>query len=227
MTSLDQLKASGVVGIITGAREGVHTLPQQILDDYADIEKIAAQHADKWGRVSDKAAARTLDQLGDRIGAALAYGNRDQVIREHLAPALDELLDEFRATAAAAGNFAHHDGPTLDMLTAPEAARHAYVRLHETYPKYGRLRASWQTLHRGDVDDPLGDRSPLAEIENIDTVVPDWHAAYYHRTPWPWPSQVFHVRLAWLLDHGAHIWLPTPDQHNQAWRRHTGALTAA
>lgn len=226
MGPLDQLKTDGITGLITGAREGVHTLPDQILDDYAEVEAIAAEHVDRWGRVNDDNAARNIDQLVGKIGAALAYGCRDQVIREHLQPALDVLLDTFRKDIAAAGNLAHQPGPTLDMLTAPDKTRAAYVRLHDTNPRYGRLRSSWRTLHRGVVADPLGATSPLAEIENIDHVVPDWRTAH-PRAAWPWPANVFHIRLAWLLDHDAHMWLPTPDQHDHAWRRHCGALTAA
>lgn len=227
MTILEQLKNDGIHGLVTGARDGVHTLPDEVLRDYAEVEAITAQHADPRGRIADRDAARTLERLAARLGSAFAWGNGARIIHEHLAPALDTLLDGFADTRAKAAGYAHQPAPTLDMLDAPDTARTAYIRLHETYPKYGRLRASWLTLHRGEVDDPLGARSPLAEIKNIRDVVPDWHAAYHFRTPWPWPCETFHIRLGWLLDHGAHIWLPTPAQHNDAWRQHHSALADA
>ncbi|MFD5673679.1 hypothetical protein [Streptomyces sp. NPDC127040] len=228
MKQIEDMKQHGIAGLVTAAREGVHTLPQEIIDDYAALEAIEAEHTDRHGRISDPQAVQAADRLAERLGRAKAWGNANALLVGHVQPALTAFLADLAADLKTAGRHAVQPGATIDMLTEPDDVRAAIVRLHSAITVYGRLRASWEILRRGtQTTDPLGLNSPLAEIGNLPDLVPDWQPAYYGRAPWPWQSTVFHVRMGWLLANGAHIWLPTPAEQEAAWRKHNPAAKVA
>lgn len=226
MQQLEDLKTNGIAHLVEAARRGSHTLPQSMLDDYAELEALAAEHADRRGQVSDAAAIKQADKLTERLLAAKAWGNATTLLVDHVQPALDTFLAQLAADLKTAGRHADQPGATVDMLDEPDDVRAAIIRLHGALVPYGHLRASWQILRRVpaiEVHDPMGLNSPLAEVGNLPDIVPDWEAAYHGRKPWPWPSTVFHIRMKWLLSHGAVVWLPTEAEHEDAWRHYNPA----
>ncbi|MFD7786518.1 hypothetical protein ACFV4Q_26055 [Streptomyces nojiriensis] len=219
MKHLDTLKQHGDHQLVTAARAGVHTLPQQILDDYTALEAHLDAHTDSRGNLAP-GAAKEADRLTDAIMRAKAWGNAPQILVDHVQPALARFLDDLAADLKTAGRHAVQPGATIDMLDEPDHVRAAILRLHSAYPTYGHLRASWRVLRSdGDTVDPLGLTSPLAEVANLPDLVPDWEPAHHGRTPWPWHTTVFHVRMGWLLDRGARLWLPTAAQQTEAWHK--------
>lgn len=221
MKQLEDLKATGITHLVNAARRGDHTIPQQMVDDYTQLEQLAADHTDRWGKVTDLKAIQAADKLADSLGRATAYGAATTLLVEYVQPALVDFLDQVRADLKAAGRHAAQPGATIDMLSESDDVRAAILRLNASHPKYGALRSSWQHLRRGSSTiDPLGLTSPLGEVSNLGDLVPDWEAAHYGRTPWPWYSTVFHIRMHWLLGNGAHVWLPTAAEQDAAWKRH-------
>ncbi|MEU8528516.1 hypothetical protein AB0C77_23455 [Streptomyces sp. NPDC048629] len=223
MKQLEELKTNGISHLVEAARRGDHTLPQQMLDDYTAIEALAAEHTDRFGKVTDQAVLKQADTLTERLLAAKAWGNAAVLLVDHVQPAMDAFLAQLTADLKTAGRHADQPGVTVDMLDESDDVRAAIVRLHGALVPYGHLRASWEILRRvptGALHDQLGLRSPLAEVGNLPAIVPDWDAAFHGRKPWPWPSAVFHVRMKWLLSHGAVVWVPTEAEHEDAWRHY-------
>lgn len=220
-----QLDDSGTTALVAHARQGHHTLPQPLLDDYAAVEDFLAQHTtDRGGLTLNAAGMRHADELAHKAMAHTAWGNSVTLITDHLQPALDKLLDQVRADRKAAAAYAMHPAPTLDMLQQNDDVRAAIVRLHSLMVPYGALRTSWEICRRRITTqvtrDPQDVHSPLAEVANIPDLFTNWESANHARTPWPWPSTTLHVKLGWLLDNGGKIWLPTPDQQTEAYNRY-------
>ncbi|MFM9790152.1 hypothetical protein [Streptomyces turgidiscabies] len=218
-----ELDRTGIPLLLGAANNGVHTVPDGISDPYAQLMDFIEEHADRYNRIDNPKDERTVARMLQQLGAATAFGNAEAIIIEHLQPALDRFLVELRDTITAAGKYAalgYQDGSGL--LTETDEVRHAYIKLTELYPKYGALRASWQHLRGKNSDsiDPMGLNSPLAEVANLPDIVDNWVLAAAGRTPWPWPATVFHVRMNWLLSHGARIWLPTRIEQDQVWQQY-------
>lgn len=223
------LQESGVTALVGNARFGYHTLPDGMVDAYGEFEQYVADHFNKWGTADDPAAIRTTQAMADSLASRIAYGNADAVIVEHLQPAMAQLLADVVADREAAGRHALTITTSIDMLSEPEHVRAAIVRLSKLHPRYHGLRHSWEVLRTRDtlpMHDPLGLRSPLAEVGNLPDVFADWERAAHGRVPWPWHSSHLAVKLGWLLDNGGHIWLPTAAEQTGAWKRYNPAPTA-
>jgi hypothetical protein len=220
---LDQLKTPGTYSLIQQALRGDFTLPAAILDGYAELEKHLDEHTDHRGEFESNTADKEAQRMCDALMRVPAWGGANSILTEHLQPALEDLIAHFKDDMAACGKFIHQPSPSVDMLNAPEDVRLGYLHASNAQTQYGSLRAAWQTLRRWDshhCHDPLGVRSPLAEVANLPDLFADWELASNGRTPWPWTSNAFHVRLAWLLDNDAQVWLPTTQEHNTAWSRY-------
>lgn len=224
MKQIAELKAHGIAHLVEAARLGHHGIPQDILDRYAEVEQIAADHADSHGRIADKTIDRHADDLTQQMLAAKAWGAATALLIDHVQPGMDAFITELARDLKTARRYANEPAVTLDMLSEPKEVREAIVRLHSAFPRYGYLRRSWEILRAGTATrDPLGLTSPLAEIANLPDLIPDWQAAHHGRAPWPWHTTVFHVRMHWLLSHGARFWLPTAAEQEGAWRKYNPA----
>lgn len=233
LPALEVLHNTGVTALVANANRRVHTLPDGMVEEYADLEQLVTEHTDRWGRVQlDDDQRRALDRRMTTLANTISYGSADQVITDHLQPALAAFLDQVHADLTTAGRHALNPAVTVDMLDEPDDVRAAIVRLHSITPTYGALRTSWEICRNRSTSiqnaDPLGIRSPLAEVANLPDLFADWEPAHHGRTPWPWATQVLHVKVGWLVANGARIWLPTTAEQNAAWHRyHRPATTAA
>ncbi|MGW5272749.1 hypothetical protein ACWEQP_09220 [Streptomyces sp. NPDC004044] len=224
------LHETGVTALVGNARLGHHTLPDGMVDDYTQLEEYIAEHTDRWGGTSDPKVLRAAQAMADKASGYIAWGASTTTITEHLQPAMARLLDDVQADIQAAGRHALAVAPTVDMLTEPDEVRAAIVRLSSLHPRYGALRVSWEFLRQRDASntiDPLGLRSPLAEVANLPDVFSDWEKAAHGRAPWPWTSSHLGVKLGWLLDNGGQVWLPTTAEQNAAWKRYNPQVKAA
>lgn len=218
----EMLHNSGTTALVGNARFGYHTLPDGMVDDYTEYEQLVADNTDRWNNTDDPKVVKTAQALADKLATYTAWGNGGAVLVEHVQPALTRLLKDVAADRQAAGRHALAVAPTIDMLDEPDDVRAAIVRLTHLHPRYGALRASWTILRsRGnDSTDPLGLASPLAEVANLPDLFSDWEKAHHGRAPWPWNAAHLGVKLAWLIDNGGRIWLPTAAEQNEVWTRY-------
>lgn len=217
------LHESGITTLVGNVRFGYHTLPDGMVDDYTELEEYIAEHTDKWGSTDQVDVMRTAQKMADKVSGYVAYGGATAVLVEHLQPSMERLLKDVRADIKAAGRHAFATGATMDMLTEPDDVRAAIVRLSNLHPRYSALRRSWEILRRprsDDTIDPLGLNSPLAEVANLPDIFSDWEKATHGRAPWPWHATTISVKLAWLLDNGGEVWLPTAIEQNNVWKRY-------
>lgn len=224
LEALDHLGTSGVSSLVGAARSGYHTLPDGMADEYAAVRKFIGDHTDQWGRITlDDKQQREVTGQADKLMAGVLYGGAEEILTQHVQPALAQLLDQVRADRATAGRYADEPATSIGMLEESDDVRAAIVRLHSLVPHYGALRSSWEILRRRsmrETRDPLGVNSPLGEVANLPDLFADWEPAAHGRTPWPWSAPVLHIKLGWLLDYDGRIWLPTADQQTQAYDRY-------
>lgn len=228
MELADNFKGTRTHRLVHGARAGHYTMPAEMLAGYDQLQQLLTdgKRTTSWGR--KEWASKDLEREAEDLALRLSRMATTALITEHLQPALAARLDRFRTVRHAAGKYAHSNGPSLDMLTEPDDVRAAILELHTATQWYGALRTAWSDLRRDPeyvynrdrITDPLGKRSPLAEVRNIAVVVPNWRElAHIAGAVWPWGADVLHLKLGWLLDHGAEVWLPTEDQQNAEYRR--------
>lgn len=222
-TIRDDLAASGIAALMGSATRGIHTLPDSIADDYAKLQEVLDENSDRFGNLQGWQAEKAASELLGKIYATVYGGNATAVINEHLKPALDRYLDEFRADIDAAGQYAVSTDIGA-LLSQPDTIRQAYLNLADSHATYHSLRASWEICRKRSIDggtiDPDGLASPLAEVANLPDLFADWQLAFHSRKPWPWDATAHHVRMHWLLTNGAEIWLPTGQEQNAAWQKH-------
>jgi hypothetical protein len=171
-----------------------------------------------WTRARDQAAHILAEDLAAKI-----YTGRDELIVEHLAPALADALAGFTADLGRAARWVP-DGwrtpitvPWETLLEDDREVTRALYHVLNIGGRYQPIRAAWRFLH-GEAHDegPPGDPdSPLAEVRNFADLAPSWNPADLGRSEWPWKTSygVDHRRLAWLVTHQADVWLPTRQQH--------------
>ncbi|MER5468038.1 hypothetical protein [Streptomyces sp. NPDC002685] len=222
--AIQHLQDSGTASLVAAARAGYHALPAGMVDEYAAIEQLLAEHTDRWGR-PDLTADQLREVTGraDKLMGAILYGGAQQILTQHVQPALAALIDQVRTDRATVGRYANEPAASVAMLEESDQVREAVVRLHSLVPHYGALRASWEILRKRSMKatvDPLGTNSPLGEVANMPDLFADWEPAAHGRTPWPWAFPVLHIKLGWILDNDGRIWLPTADQQTEAYKRH-------
>ncbi|QDN87402.1 hypothetical protein [Streptomyces sp. RLB3-6] len=226
-TIRDDLGKHGITTLMDAAARGIHTLPDSIADDYAKLQEVLDENSDRFGNLQGWQAEKAAADLMQKIYSAVAFGLADRVIIDHLRPALVRYLDEFRANVQAAGKHA----VSIDigaLLSQPDDVRQAHIRLLDSYQDYHALRASWEICRKRNAAgingatciDPDDIRSPLAEVRNLPDLVADWQLAFHGRKPWPWSGSAHHVRLVWLLNNGADVWMPTGQEQDQNWQKY-------
>lgn len=211
--------------LVNSARQGIHTVPQALADDYDELLQLIADGKDPRDRWLGKDQEQAAERLAIKLTRLHNYGGRDGLIREHIAPALDTYLTKFKQARHTAGTHALQPAVTAPMLLEPKDVREAIVFIHNASLHYGQLRNIWAQLRGGTNTaastntnvDPRGANSPLGECRNIHDLVPDWwNAGTPGYAPWPWGNTyAAHVRLAWLIDHGAQLWAPTAAEHDR------------
>lgn len=176
----------------------------------------ATQDHDLRAQILHTASERARGNLSAAIEA-----HTDTVIRDYLAPAV---ITTIAALKAAREAYRPHGDTDRDMLSAPKAARDAWVasdRLVLTYTmlrgvRADLIRASGQAaLHRND------EGGHFAEITNPEAVWPDLATttgSYTTLTP-PWQHDDPRVRLTRLIDLGGQFWTPTREQQEAQWLR--------
>lgn len=156
----------------------------------------------------------------DRSAQDLIDSVRDSahtIIRDHLAPVLDQLWLEVVKAVKALGDRDPSD--TTAMLSAPARVREAYLAMDGLAVRYNRLREAWARMPVGEPEyDTRGEHSEF-EV-GLYCVWPDgkrWAMAPPATPPWP-VGDGGKGRLIWLVKADAKPWLPTPEQRDRAWQ---------
>ncbi|MFD5511367.1 hypothetical protein ACFWIB_26840 [Streptomyces sp. NPDC127051] len=231
MHAADTFDRSHNYRFIHSSKQGWHTAPQAMLDDYDELQQLIkdGQEARSWGK--QVWVNKEIEQQAEAVAVRLHRGTYGDLVVEHLQPSFAKLLTHFAADRRAAGAYAMRDTVTLDMLDEDDHMRAAIVRVHSVMGPYHAIRRTWADLrgtpeaeNSGNYGPPLGDpqgvHSPLAEVANIGDLAPHWKTAgQYGGQPWPWSSQALHVKLGWLIDHDAELWLPTKREQDALWNQ--------
>lgn len=224
----DNYKDMTAHALVHSARQGLHTVPQNMADDYDELMQAIADGKDARDRWISPEVERNAEKIARRLQMISNYGGTDHLIRDHIAPAVDECLDTFHTNLAASEPWGQQVAVSLAMLELPDDKRAAIVQVHTTCAAYDSLRRVWALLRGGtnpqsstntDVD-PRGANSILGEVRNIHELIPAWEwAGTPGNDPWPWHGSNTHARLCWLVDRGAEFWAPTRSEHDALWRQ--------
>ncbi|NNN36063.1 hypothetical protein HLK59_38025 [Streptomyces sp. S3(2020)] len=227
MQHADRYKELIAHTLVGSHRAGAHTLPQALLDDYDELLRLIEEGKNAQGRWISPRAENTAEKAAIRLHRLGNYGGRDGLITDHIAPALDTYIERFTQARRTAGQYAYSPVVHTAMLLEPQDVREAIVVLLESTHYYGQIRQAWALLRGGLYGaaaantntgvDPRGALSPLGEVRNIADLEPEWvNAGNVGAKPWPWGDQApIHIKLGWLIDHGAEFWAPTALEHDQ------------
>lgn len=214
------LHDTGITNLVGAARRGDYTIPSELAEAYGDLETFVTEKRPRY----DELAARA----GDVFRVFNRTGGARSIITNHLQPAFNTFLAGFRADVELLGAYVQDITVPLPMLSESDEMRAAYIRFVSSHPPYATIRAAWAAMRKmdGHSSEPLGADSPLAEVRNMPDLVADWEACHHGRTQWPWGVNVHHIKLAWLVNNGGHLWLPTAEEQSANWGRR-GASKAA
>jgi hypothetical protein len=217
MDLMHEANRHSISSLVYAQRAGWHTLPQSVLDDYAALEDLAAQYASS----PEPGLVEQASTLTAQLRGATTGGEADALITGHIRPALEDFLADFENDIEEAGEFAAEPTAPAALQQAPSATQEAYTRLTGSALRWASIRSSWSIL-RGlsltGTRDPEGPDSLHAEVANTRALRPTWDPSSPNgRLASPWQHNAFHVRLKWLLEHGAQIWAPTAAEQTEAW----------
>jgi len=143
----------------------------------------------------------------DRIHSTLRM---IELITDHLAPAHDETWQTFQAAHRLLTEY----GETANrrLLTAPARIRKAADTVDTAAERYDAVRAARAVLTVRGARCPQDPDNKYGAIRNFHEVHPTRMAMV--RTAWHGMST--RQYLAWMVDHGGQLWMPTPDQQAEA-----------
>lgn len=179
------------------------------LADAVAYDQAVAVFEDLLDRATTAAQSAFVELVTDRV---------DELVVKFLRPAFDQALDDARAAVSAL------DGVPFAaeaLLSAPKAARDAYVRLEEIADRVQVVRAARRALMV--LDPPAEDeRDTFGELRNL----PDVHPAFRKLGAPPWPTGRREY-LRWLVTSDAEPWLPTKAEQVARYRQYNADAIAA
>jgi hypothetical protein len=197
-------------GAVAAAMDAEQATPLDLEPLLRYRERVALA-ADRYSIV--QSAARSL-AAGLEAGVR---GQADEIITEHLAPAIAECMDQARPLVEALGE---REPSRSGLYDAPQQARDAFDALTLLAERYGRVRAAYRhvrSLLTGNLEQDWR-RTLLSEFrqQSLALAWPQWNdirhdssnaATVYPTLPWPEDPV---GRLAWIVRSGVDVWVPTP-----------------
>ena len=132
---------------------------------------------------------------------------------EHLRPALEEVIAEATDKARALTGFDHEPDP-IELLSAPEPTRQAWLDYQRLGERYRAIRQGQEKLRQLGYRPARDDR--FGEFRNFDALWPRRGALGGSSTP-PWPTSSGAARLRWIVTGGAEAWMPTAEEADAAY----------
>jgi len=176
-------------------------------------------------------AVRSREAAGIRVNIVaqaheIVVGTRNATMQQlaptiavgHLRVALEEVIAEATDKARALAGFDHEPDP-IQLLSAPEETRQAWLHFQRLAERYSAIRRAQERLqqlgYRPQRDDRFG------EFRNFDKMWPRWKALGGSSTP-PWPTSSGAARLRWIVTGGAEAWMPTAEEADEAYGAFVG-----
>lgn len=145
------------------------------------------------------ALSHAVDDLENAAEGAFT-GCADELITDHLRPALAEVMAEVADVAEKLRPYGleHHR-----LLDAPDDARKARGRLDALTERYRAIRAAQSAI--GSLLAPLTpEASRTSEVRNVAELT-----AGYNPGKVPWPTEDLAAKLVWFVTNGADVWVAT------------------
>jgi hypothetical protein len=206
---LTTAEAEHLERVITAAQGPGSALPP--VDALLDVEAALARADRQTGLLT-----RALE-LADNRFASLVQDIGDVIIREHLRPAVEDVM-----AGIAKASKALPDDPSAEaILRGSDAARKAWLSLSDLAARYEAVRRSASPLrqltpaewdHRGD----------FTELHNFDELTRGLNIQVAGPRPWPTDTA---GRLLYYARNGGRVWLPTVAEQDARYREvHKDAL---
>jgi len=183
---------------------------------FPTADKLVVADQERRARAAyDAALAQSLDELENQVENAVV-GCADEIVSEHLRPALAEVMVEVSEIAEL---LAPYGLDHAALLEAPEPARKARRQLDAVAARYTALRNAQSAL--GSLrEQPQIEAGKLFEIRNRTDLCAGLRAGA------PWPDDTV-AKLIWFADHHAEVWMPTPAERETAALDEIEAVKAA
>ncbi len=190
-----------LLGELTEAVTDAGTVPPAL------TRRIGALHTEQEAlKQQANLLTMVVEQAQERVVGA-AQGLAEEILTQHLRPALEEVLAVVRKHAPAAGNIPWDDFDKA--MEAPEPEREAYLAVRAAQKRYSALRGAQEVCYWLTVGENEGTQR-LSEIRNLHEVWPSYAFRQPSNIP-PWPTNPM-ARLVWLVTSGAKPWMPTYEE---------------
>jgi len=197
---------------LAALQEAVRAVATGVPLDPRAVEAAVAANAghDVFGTHIPLARRLAAEELAEDLDLVVA-DRQEQIIVDHLRPALAETMQTVEAAAKAAPPEVLLAGDTL-LLSAKEPVRKAALALDGAAIRYHAIRTGFGVLRQ------LGDRPErdaadyFSEIQNLNELWPGHRSKVpEHRPPWPTDPR---GRMLWLHTAGATPWLPLASEQD-------------
>jgi hypothetical protein len=209
-----QLMDAALDGSLAAKVKGGQPVPLNLSALIRHRESLAL--AEERRGIIDSAASSLVSQT-----QGMLRDRHHRIISEHLAPALGETMAEARQLVKALGG---REPTKAALFDAPAAVRDAFANLGTVAERYVAVRGAFQALSTF-VNGAQRDRRRLLLGEftpqSLALAWPEWNdirrnfdGSTVVPTP-PWPDDPV-GRLAWIVRSGVEVWVPTPQQLDEA-----------
>jgi hypothetical protein len=208
----DEIRLTIRDGLIQAAMDAKEPIPLDMEPLVRYREQVAVAR-DRYG-IIELAAKSLAVSLENEV-----RHRADEIITEHLGPAIVECMDQARRLVEGLGE---REPSRSGLYDAPQEARDAFDALTQLAERYGRVRAAYRhlrTLLTGQLERDWR-RVLLSEFrqESLALAWPEWndvrHNPLLNTTVYPtlpWPDDPA-GRLVWIARSGVETWVPTPEQ---------------
>ncbi|MFD1366931.1 hypothetical protein [Actinoplanes sichuanensis] len=177
--------------------------------------------ADRRNRQYDRRSELLVEAI-DRADSALELlvnDLGDRIIRDHLAPVVDDIM---KGVTAAAG--ALPDDTSADtILRASDKARKAWLGLDDLAARYEAVRAAAVSVRRNTPAE-WDHRGDFSELHNFHELTAGLNIQIGGPRPWPTKTS---DRLLWYARNNGRVWMPTVAEQDARYREvHKDALDA-
>jgi len=208
----EQTRAGGMAPTLGDTRARFRADLVAAIDAGAELpDPIVLRQAAEQDAARDELRRLLVDELESAQTHVVAtiQSRGEEIIVEHLRPALEELLE----AAATAGEKLGRHLPTAEaILSAPEPVRKAFQTLGTLAARYHALRTAQGIVVELTAAARFDTRNLFREFRNLPDVWPQYANP---RAEKPWPT-TDRGRLLWIVTSGIEAWMPTPEEQDEA-----------
>lgn len=176
---------------------------------------LAAQAADAASKIRAEILRTAQAAASDELTSTV-HAYAETIFAEHLRPKLGEVVDQAKKAHAV---YSPHGGDERRLFNAPPKVRAAFGDFAAAADAFEALCAA-----RGALLDFVGRavqdaNGYFAQIRNVEEVWPELLSSKLPQSTLtrPWPTEGSRTFLAWAIEAGAELWLPTGPEQDQRW----------